>query len=338
MKCLFINYLAAIFYWIGICQTAQAQSPGLRFNQTWIATSQSDCLARARQGLAYGQYQITGQGDWWLASTNLTNRTAVCVSCIRVGSQTQAYVTAAGPSDPLASQWVDYLVKYMAGQSSTLPAITAVSGQVSPITLRFNQAWVATSQSACLAKARQGLANGQYQITGQGDWWLASSNQTARTAVCVSCITVGSQTQAYVTAAGPSDPLASQWVDYLVKYMASGQVITNPVQPSTTNVGGCLRSTTYGLSIVPNSARVGQTVKVRYMYPGAKPGDGDWIGCFFPNTKQSYTGLWTYLTKVSGCEYDFIVPNINPGPMQFRYILDGGYDKIMVTAEFVVLP
>lgn len=228
-----LTYLAVLLYGVCVSQTAQAQSPGLRFNQTWMATSQSDCLARARQGLAYGQCQITGQGDWWLASTNLTTRTAICVSCLTVGSQTQAYVSAAGPSDPVASQWVDYLLKYMAGQRSTLPASTAVGGQVSPTTLRFNQAWVATSQSDCLAKARQGLANGQYQITGQGDWWLASSNQTARTAVCVSCITVGSQTQAYVTAASPSDPLATQWTQYLLNYVASGQGTTTTTTTGT---------------------------------------------------------------------------------------------------------
>lgn len=114
--------------------------------------------------------------------------------------------------------------------------------------------------------------------------------------------------------------------------------MNNPGQPPTNNIGGCPRSNTYGLSIVPSSARVGQTVKIRYMYPGDKPGSADWIGCFYPTTKQSYTGFWTYLTSVKGCEYDFVVPNINPGPMQFRYILDGGYDKIMATAEFVVLP
>jgi hypothetical protein len=330
--------ILGICFWVCVSPTAQSQSPGLRFNQTWIATSQSDCLARARQGLVNGQYQITAQGDWWLASTNLTTRTAVCVSCIPVGSQTQAYVSAAGSSDPQASQWVDYLIKYMAGQGSTLPAMTVVGGQASPTTLRFNQAWVATSQSACLAKAREGLANGQYQITAQGDWWLASSNQTARTAVCVSCITVGSQTQAYVMAASPSDPLATQWVDYLLKYVTSGQRIANPVQPPTNNEGGCPRSNTYGLTIVPNSARVGQTVKVRYMYPGDKPGGGDWIGCFYSNTKQPYFGYWNYLTNIKGCEYDFVIPSVKPGPMQFRYILDGGYDKITATAEFVVLP
>jgi DNA-binding transcriptional regulator YdaS (Cro superfamily) len=338
MKGWSFNCLAVIVYWVFVSQIAQAQSPGLRFNQIWITTSQSDCLARARQGLANGQYQITGQGDWWVASTNLTTRTAVCVSCLTVGSQTQAYVSAAGASDPQASQWVDYLVRYMAGQGSTLPANTAVRGQVSPITLRFNQAWVTLSQSDCLAKARQGLANGQYQITAQGDWWVASTNVTTRTTICVSCLTVGSQTQAFVSAASPSDPSATQWVDYLLKYVASGQVVTNPAQPPTNNAGGCLRSTTYGLTIVPNSARVGQTVKIRYMYPGDKPGGGDWIGCFYPNTKQSYTGFWTYLTKVTSCEYDFVVPSINPGPMQFRYILEGGYDKITATAEFVVLP
>lgn len=337
MKGSSVNCLAALIFWVCVSPTAQAQTPGLRFNQTWITSSQSDCLARARQVLANGQYQITGQGDWWIASTNLTTRTVICVSCIAVGSQTQAYVSAASASDPLASQWVDYLVRYMAGQGSTLPANTPVSGQVPPITLRFNQAWVATSQAACLAKARQGLANGQYQITGQGDWWIASSNQTARASVCVSCITVGSQTQAYVTAASPSDPTASQWVDYLLKYVASGPAVADPVRPPT-NQGGCVRSTTYGLTIVPSSARVGQTVKIRYMYPGDKPGKGDWIGFFYPTTKQSYAGFWTYLTTVNGCEYDFTVPNVNPGPMQFRYILEGGYDKITATAEFVVLP
>lgn len=113
-----------------------------------------------------------------------------------------------------------------------------------------------------------------------------------------------------------------------------GGVIT----PTVTNVGGCMRSTTYGLTITPNSARVGQTVKIRYVYPGDKPGNGDWIGFFYPNTKTSYAGFWTYLISVKGCEYDFVVPNINLGPMQFRYILEGGYDKIMATAEFVVLP
>lgn len=114
--------------------------------------------------------------------------------------------------------------------------------------------------------------------------------------------------------------------------------MNNPNQPSINNSGGCPRSNTYGLSITPSSARVGQTVKIRYIYPGDKPGSGDWIGCFYPNTKQSYTGFWTYLTRVNGCEYDFVVPSVNPGPMQFRYILEGGYDKIMATAEFVVLP
>lgn len=112
----------------------------------------------------------------------------------------------------------------------------------------------------------------------------------------------------------------------------------NSAPPTVTNAGGCVRSTTYGLSITPNSARVGQTVKIRYMYPGDKPGSGDWIGCFYPNTKSSYTGFWTYLVSVKGCEYDFVVPSVNPGPMQFRYILEAGYDKITATAEFVVLP
>ncbi|WP_198424734.1 LCCL domain-containing protein [Spirosoma endbachense] len=296
------NYLAALFYWVYLCPTGQAQSPGLRFNQAWLATSQSNCMARARQGLANGQCQLTGQGSWWLSSINLTTRTVVCVSCIPAGSQTQAYVSAAGTSDPASAQWVDYLLKYIVNPSTPFPAMSGVGGQVPTTTLRFNQAWLATSQSDCLAKAKQGVANGQFQITGQGDWWMASSNQTARTAVCVSCITVGAQTQAYVTAASVSDPLATQWVEYLLKYMASGQ-------GSTTTT-----TTTTGTAIDWNT---------RANFQGAEIGKRVTYSCPAGGTAQSVWGTDIYTHDSSIC-----TAAVHSGLITIQY--GGG-----VTIEFI---
>lgn len=227
MKYSFFYFLAGLFYGVYVSShPVQAQSPGLRFNQAWVAISQSDCLAKARQALANGQYQVTGQGNWWVASNNQRTGLAVCISCLTVGAQTQVFASAAGTSDPLAGQWVDYLIRNITGaQPTSYSQVPPVSAQAQT-TLRFNQAWVNISQSDCLAKARQGLANGQYQVTGQGDWWVASTNQAARTSVCASCITIGSQTQAYVMAAGASDPLAVQWVEYLLKYITGVQSTT----------------------------------------------------------------------------------------------------------------
>ena len=80
--------------------------------------------------------------------------------------------------------------------------------------IRFNQTWLTISQNECLNRGRQGLANIQYTLTNQGNWWMAASNQNEQGLIGISCITKDAQTQAYVTVTGQNDKRCTDLVNF----------------------------------------------------------------------------------------------------------------------------
>lgn len=120
-----ILILIGVFCVICVRQEVFAQAPALRFNQNWLNISQNDCLARGRQALANIQYQITYQGDWWVASSNQNEKISICFSCLTKASQTQAYVMAAGTGDQRVTELVTYVLNYISNNQGTTTTTTA---------------------------------------------------------------------------------------------------------------------------------------------------------------------------------------------------------------------
>ena len=200
---------------LSICvHKTTAQSCTLRFNQTWLAITQSECLTRSRQGLANLQYTVSGQDSWWVAGYNQNDRGTIGVSCLTNGSQTQAYVSAANPSDQRAQELVRYLLGYISGQSTppnNNPVLRPTKASFAPneqIVIEFSgfpgyqTDWIAicpagaaanqATQSQYLRGNRQGtvsftgLPAGSYEVRGFFNWQTGGYNIMARSSFTVS--------------------------------------------------------------------------------------------------------------------------------------------------------
>lgn len=86
--------------------------------------------------------------------------------------------------------------------------------------------------------------------------------------------------------------------------------------------GGCPTDFTIQ---APASAAAGSRINIKFGYSGQRPtGQTHWIG-LFPAGSNQYRE-WFWVKDVQGCEASF--GGAPAGDFEFRYFLDGGYDKI----------
>jgi hypothetical protein len=104
----------------------------------------------------------------------------------------------------------------------------------------------------------------------------------------------------------------------------------SPGGTTTTTSGGC--GNDYGLQ-APSSASTGSQMRVRFSYKGARPtSQSDWIGLMKAGTND-YVG-WYWVKDLQGCEVIFTAPA--PGYYEFRYFLEGGYEKVTARSSLTV--
>jgi hypothetical protein len=85
--------------------------------------------------------------------------------------------------------------------------------------------------------------------------------------------------------------------------------------------GGCL--TDYGIR-APRTVAAGSRIKINFGYREKPTGHTHWIG-LFPVGSNGYLE-WHWVKDLQGCEASF--GSYSPGEYEFRYYLDGGYDKV----------
>ncbi len=93
--------------------------------------------------------------------------------------------------------------------------------------------------------------------------------------------------------------------------------------------GGC--GTDYSIQ-APRSAAAGSRVKINFGYREKPTGQTHWIGLFAVGSNQYRE--WYWVKDLQGCEASFAAPA--PGEYEFRYFLDGGYDKVAARAYLTV--
>jgi len=96
--------------------------------------------------------------------------------------------------------------------------------------------------------------------------------------------------------------------------------------------GGSTCNGGYGIQ-APRSASPGSTITIGIGYRGARPStQSDWIALLRAGTNQYVE--WYWVKDIQGCAVNFRAPG--PGEYEFRYLLEGGYDKVMARSPLTV--
>ncbi len=98
------------------------------------------------------------------------------------------------------------------------------------------------------------------------------------------------------------------------------------------NASGCGGGTGYFIS-APNYAATGTRIRVAIGTRGAKTtSQGEWIGLMKAGTNDYVE--WTWVKDIQGCELTFGAPA--RGNYEFRYFMDGGYDKVAYRSPITI--